>query len=104
MLDLRLATFAEVGLSPASSDREVWRRVQELGMLLLTDNRSRSGAGSLEQTILEEYTPTSLPVLTVGRAQRLLLDQAYRNACAERVATIIVDIDTYRGVPRLFVP
>jgi len=73
-------------------------------MLLLTDNRSQSGADSLEQTILEEHMATSLPVLTAGRAQRLLADRAYRNACAERVATIIVDLDTYRGVPRLFIP
>jgi hypothetical protein len=45
-----------------------------------------------------------LPVLTVGRARQLLNDRAYRNACAERIAEIILDLESYRGVSRLFIP
>ena len=104
LLDLRPATFPEVGLAPTSTDREVWRRAQELGMLLLTDNRNMSGPDSLERTLIEEHTPLSLPVLTVGRAQRLLADKAYRDACAERLAEIVIDLDMYRGIPRLYLP
>jgi hypothetical protein len=104
LLDLRLGTFTEVGLTDDSSDRVVWRRAQELGMILLTDNRNNEGPDSLEQTLLDEVTPTSLPILTVGSAERLRSEQAYRVACAERVAEIVFDLDRYRGVPRLYFP
>lgn len=104
VLDLRLATFAEVGLFADATDREVWHRAQDLGMLLLTDNRNQSGEDSLQQALLEDSTPTSLPVLTVARARRLATEKAYREACAERVAEIIMDIELYRGIPRLYIP
>lgn len=103
-LDIRLATFDKVALTSASTDREVWQRVQELGMLLITANRNRSGTESLEQVLRDEHSAESLPVLTVSQAKRLLQDRVYRNACAERIAEIIVDLDIYRGVPRLFIP
>ncbi len=103
-LDIRLATFDKVALTSASTDREVWQRVQELGMLLITANRNRSGTDSLEQVLRDEHSAESLPVLTVSQAKRLLQDRVYRNACAERIAEIIVDLDIYRGVPRLFIP
>jgi len=35
-LEIRLVTFAEIELTGASTDREVWQRAQELDMLLLT--------------------------------------------------------------------
>jgi hypothetical protein len=104
LLDVRVTTLVEVGLSEASPDREVWRRAQELGMVLLTANRRRREHDSLEQTLREEVTPTSLPVLTISRARQLLTDSAYRRICAERVAEIIFDMEQYRGVTRLFVP
>jgi hypothetical protein len=104
LLEVRIATVADIGLSIRSSDREVWRRAQELDMVLLTDNRNQSRPDSLEQTLLDELTPTSLPVLTFGSGKRFLADREYRINCAERVAEIIVDIEQYRGVTRLYVP
>lgn len=83
LLELRLTLFSEVGLAHNSSDREVWHRAQNLGMLLLTDNRNNDGPGSLEQTILDDATSMSLPVVTVSNAERLRKDQGYRSACAE---------------------
>lgn len=104
LLDLCLITFAEVGLLHDSPDRVVWRRVQEAGALLITGNRKKTGPDSLEQTLIDEVTPVSLPVLTVGNAERVMRDGAYRTTCAERIAEILVDLDLYRGIPRLFVP
>src|SRR5437016_2455225 len=63
LLPVRLTTFAQVGLSIESSDREVWRFAQEQSMLLLTDNRNMEDEHSLEQTIRDENIGTSLPVL-----------------------------------------
>src|SRR5262249_29239915 len=56
LLPMTIARFADVGLPFDSSDRTVWRFAQEHGMLLLTDNRSRRGENSLEQTISSPYT------------------------------------------------
>lgn len=71
LIPLRLLTFGEVGLPFNSDDRTVWRFVQAQRMLLLTDNRSMKGPDSLEQTIREERTPTTLSVITIGSLDRL---------------------------------
>ena len=96
-------TFRAVGLPFDSDDRTVWRLVQAQRMLLLTDNRSMNGPDSLEQTIREEHTATSLPVITIGSLDRLD-EQAYRQDCATRLVEIALDLDAYTGVTRLFIP
>lgn len=77
LLDIPMLTFADVGLAIDSSDREVWRFAQENQLILLTGNRNREGEESLEQTIREENTPTSLPVVTVGMVARMR-ERSYR--------------------------
>ncbi len=98
-----LVLFADVGLPLESSDRVVWRLAQARGMILLTDNRSQRGEDSLEQTIREENTTTSLPVLTIGNVSRLV-ERAYREQCAARLVEIVLDMDNYVGTGRLFIP
>lgn len=104
LLNIRLASFSESGLVETSTDREVWRQAQQLGMLLLTNNRNKEGPDSLEQTLRDELTLTSLPVLTISNADRFLASRAYRERCANRVAEIAEDLERFRGVPRLFIP
>jgi hypothetical protein len=103
LVPLRLMTFGEVGLPFDSDDRTVWRYVQAQRMLLLTDNRSMKGPDSLEQTLREERTSTTLPVITIGSLDRLD-EQAYRERCATRLVEIALDLDAYAGVTRLFIP
>jgi hypothetical protein len=102
-IPLRLVTFAEMGLPPNSSDREVWRFAQAQHMILLTDNRSMKGQDSLEHTIREENTSTATPVITIGRLDRLD-EREYREQCAVRLAEIALDLDEYLGTGRLFIP
>lgn len=73
-------------------------------MVLLTANRSMKEKDSLEQVMREENTPTSLPVITIGNAERLLNDSEYRERCVERLIEIVLDIDDYRGSRRIFIP
>jgi hypothetical protein len=61
------------------------------------------GVNSLEQTIREENTPTSLPVITIGRIERMA-ERLYREECAARVLEIVLYPANYLGVGRLFVP
>lgn len=45
---------------------------QAQSMILLTANRSMKGEESLEEVMREENTPESLPVVTIGNADRIL--------------------------------
>lgn len=103
LLPLELVTLPEVGLGIDTSDREVWRCAQSREILLLTANRSMSDPHSLERTIREENTPTSLPVITVANAQRLD-ERDYRDRCALRLVEILVDVEHYLGAGRLYIP
>ena len=102
-LPLRLVRFRDIGLPPDSTDRTVWRFAQTNGMILLTNNRNMEGIDSLEQTIRDENTATSLPVLTIGDFDRIA-DRIYRENCATRLIEIIVYLDDYLGVGRMFIP
>jgi predicted nuclease of predicted toxin-antitoxin system len=71
LCSLQLVTFSQAGLPVDTSDRTVWRFAQAHGMMLLTHNRNMNNEDSLEHTIREENTPTSPPVITIGRVKRL---------------------------------
>ena len=104
VVPIQFVTFDEIDLSNDSDDRIVWRLAQEKQMILLTANRSMKGKDSLEQVMREENTSESLPVVTVSNADRLLNDSEYRGRCVESLIEIVLDIDTYRGARRIFIP
>ncbi len=104
IVPVQFVTFDQVNLSIDSDDRVVWRLAQEKQMILLTANRSMKGKDSLEQVMREENTSESLPVITVGNADRLLNDSEYRGRCVESLIEIVLDIDTYLGARRIFIP
>jgi len=103
IMDLELLTFANVGLSVNSSDREVWRFAQANRMILLTNNRNMDDEDSLERTIRDENSITSLPVLTVGNVRRFP-DRSYREQCAAQLLEIVMDIERHLGRGRVFIP
>lgn len=100
---VRMLMFADVGLAPNSDDRTVWRFAQTHCMLLLTNNRSSNEADSLEQTIRDENTIEALPVLTIGNVERVA-ERAYRERCVERLIEIVIELDSYLGTGRIFIP
>lgn len=103
LVPIRMVTLADVGLPLDSSDRDVWRFAQANSMILLSDNRNMQGRDSLEQTIREENTLTSLPVLTIGSAARLDA-KAYRERVMVRLIEIVLALDDYRGAGRIYLP
>lgn len=103
LLDIPMLTFEDVGLPIDSRDRDVWRFAQEKQLILLTANRNNDGEDSLQQTIQEENQPTSLPVVTIGVLDRLE-ERAYREQCAERLVEIVLNIENYIGVGRIYIP
>lgn len=104
ILPIRFVTFAEVDLSIDSDDKVVWQFAQANRMILLTANRSMKGKDSLEQVMREESTSESLPVITIGNADRLLNEPDYRGQCVESLIEIVLDLDSYRGTRRIFIP
>jgi hypothetical protein len=104
IVPIQFVAFDQMNLSIDSDDRVVWRLAQENQMILLTANRSMKGKDSLEQVMREENTSESLPVITVSNADRLLNDSEYRGRCVESLIEIVLDIDTYRGARRIFIP
>ncbi len=101
---IRVATFAELGLSPQTNDRALWLFCQAHAMVLVTANRNREGADSLEQTIEELNSPTALPTFTLADAERVLADRRYAERVAERLLYYLLDLDHLRGTGRLYVP
>ncbi|OUL32641.1 DUF5615 family PIN-like protein [Nostoc sp. 106C] len=103
MFSIRFLMFHEAELADDSSDRIVWRFAQENQMILLTANRRMKGVDNLEQTIREENTTSSLPVVTIASLDRFN-DREYRERCAVRLIDILLDIENYKGVGRIFIP
>ncbi len=100
---VEFVTLKEVGLLRTAKDREIWRFCQYNSLILFTANRNREDPDSLERTLGEENMPSSLPVLTISNQKRLR-NSAYREACVERLLTIILDLNNYLGTGRLFIP
>lgn len=103
MMPIRFVGFEEVGLLENSSDYLVWQLAQANKMIILTANRNMKGDDSLEQVIREDNTTTALPVVTIGNKERLD-EQSYRERCASRLVEILLDIDNYMGVGRVYIP
>ena len=103
LLLIRFVTLKDAGLASDSSDRIIWQFAQSNQMLLLTANRNAKGKDSLEQTIREEGSSISLPVITIGNLDRLV-EREYREQCSARLADIVFSIENYLGVSRLFIP
>lgn len=102
-ISLQMLTFDAVDLAFDSNDRDVWRFAQAQNMLLLTANRNMNEEDSLEQTIREENGPTSFPVLTIGNPNRIS-QRAYREEVALRLAEVAMELDSYLGIGRIYIP
>jgi hypothetical protein len=100
---IEFTTLEEVGLARDATDREIWRWCQINSHLLLTANRNERDKHSLQLTVREENTPFALPVITISDQQRLH-NAAYREACIERLLTIVLELGNYLGTGRLYLP
>jgi hypothetical protein len=95
---LRLAqgSFADLGLLPDASDREVGEVCQREQVVLVTANRNDEGPESLEATIQQQNTAQSLPVFTLANDQRVLRDRQYAETVADRLIEVLFYSDSYR--------
>jgi hypothetical protein len=103
-LNLPVVTLADVGLPEGASDAEVWWLCQERQLLLITANRNKDGEDSLEETIRKASSADCLPVVTFADADHFRRSKEYAERVAEKLLEKLLDIDTYRGAGRLYVP
>jgi len=103
LLEIKLTLFESLGIPHDSTDRDVWQFAQKNNMILLTANRKMNEKDSLEETIREENTPSSLPVITISTIEKLH-QKPYRLKCIYRIIEIILDLDNYLGTGRIFIP
>ncbi|MBI2807069.1 MAG: ACP S-malonyltransferase [Planctomycetes bacterium] len=103
-LNLRLVTFADVGLDPSASDAVIWRRCQNDGILLLTDNRNDDGPESLAATIRANSQDSSLPVFTIANIRGVANNPEYRHRVIDRLLRYLLELENIRGTGRLFLP
>ena len=103
-LELEVESFARLGMPYNTSDRELWQVCQQREIVLLTANRNDEGPNSLEATIRDLNTLTSLPVLTIADPELVLTSQDYAERVAIQVLEYLMDLDNFRGTGRLFVP
>jgi hypothetical protein len=66
-------------------------------------NPHRARKKGAECEIERENTPDSLPVLTVSDKDKLVLPP-YRQEAAHKLAAVIIDLEHYLGVGRVFIP
>ncbi|HEV3339966.1 MAG TPA: hypothetical protein VG125_06405 [Pirellulales bacterium] len=103
-LELTYVTFGDVGLRADASDADVWQLCQDKGYLLITSNRNRESADSLEATIRSRGTEDSLPVLTLADPERLRSDRQYVGRVVVSLIQTLWDLDAVRGAGRLYLP
>lgn len=103
-LDLDVLTFADLMLDPAISDRRLWERCQQEDLVLVTVNRNHDGPDSLEATIRDLNSTTSLPVFTIGSGDRFQFEPAYRAHCADRFLELLYDMNHLLGAGRFYLP
>ena len=73
-------------------------------VVLITGNRNRRGPSSLEETILLHNTPTSLPVFTLADPKRIRRSHKYANRVIESLLENLLDMESYLGTGRLYLP
>lgn len=101
---VQIQSFETLHLPYTTPDRDVWLACQRREIVLLTANRAGENQDSLEAVIRELGDISSLLVLTIGDAQRVIHDRDYAHQLAIRVLDVLLNIDHFRGAGRLWVP
>ncbi len=103
-LGLEVMTFARLGIPGTTPDDELWRLCQREQIVLLTANRNHDGPDSLEAVIRNENRAGSLPVFTLGDADRVAESREYAVRTAVQLLDHLLRIDDLRGTGRLYLP
>jgi hypothetical protein len=99
-----VVSFDSLGIPANTPDVELWQLCQARQIVLITGNRNKDGPRSLEATIQQHNTASSLPVLTIAEPNRILTSPEYAHRVVERLLEYLVDVENLRGTGRLYLP
>jgi hypothetical protein len=104
--DLPIHSVIGLGHPQDVSDRVIWNRCQSDGLILITENRNDDGPDSLQRTMNELRTESTLPVLTLANRERFRQDRRYALIVVEEMLNTLADLEAgqHRGTDRLFLP
>jgi len=102
-LTIEFLRLRDLDLSDDHSDQEIWRRAQRDRLLLITHNRNRDDEMSLQATIEKETRPDSLPVLTIPSIEKLVRAD-YRQQAAHKLVEVILYLENYLGIGKVYIP
>lgn len=103
-LQLPVLTFQDIGLAETAKDSEVWRLRQSNQWILLTANRNKEDAESLEAVLQRDNHARALPVMTLADTDSVRCNKDYAERIAEKLLTYLLEIDNLRGTGRLYLP
>ena len=103
-LGLTLFHFEDVGLTPTSTDLQIWQKCQAEELILITNNRNENSIDSLESTIRKYNSPDSLPVFTIADLNKFRKNRSYAERAVESLYEYLLRIDGVRGTGRLYLP
>lgn len=103
-LNGKVLTLAAIGVPDTILDSDLWLLCQQQEMLLITSNRNAHGEDSLEATMRPRCGPDSLSVLTIADSDRVMYDRQYAERVAVKVLEILLDLNRFRGTPRVYIP
>ena len=103
-LSLTLFHFEDVGLTPSSTDLEIWQKCQAEQLIFITNNRNENSIDSLESTIRKYNSPDSLPVFTIADLDKFRKSRRYAERAIESLFEYLLRIDSVLGAGRLYLP
>ena|SRR5579872_6048486 len=101
---LTVVSFASLGLAVDVPDVVVWQTCQERQVVLVTGKRNHESPDSLEAAIRQYNRTDSLPVFTISAPREFSLSRSYAERTAEKLLEYLLDLDTFRGTGRLYIP
>lgn len=106
-VNMELVRLEQIGLTTESKDWEIWSTCQRLGYFLVTGNRNQDGPDSLNLAILSG-AGDSLPVFTIGDANRMMIDAAYALIVTINLLECLIDLrdhpERILGAGRIYLP
>jgi hypothetical protein len=103
-LSLSAESFDNLKIPITLPDDELWDLCQKRELILVTGNRNKDGAESLEAVIAIRNQPSSLPVITISVPDLVTVDRSYAQRVAEKIIDYVSDLNAIRGAGRLYVP
>ncbi|MGH7136939.1 MAG: hypothetical protein ACREHD_14460 [Pirellulales bacterium] len=105
-IGLEFAVLSDIGLPGNVDDRTLWRRCQNEGWVLFTDNRNDEGETSLQATLADSWAPGNLPILTLADKPRFERSAEYRERVAQDIADVLFGLSggEYRERDRIYIP